>query len=137
MKHNGEKTSLRQIHPIYTQTQTMKKTLFLLLILFAFLQGFGQKTDNKPITTTFWVAGVCGMCEKTIEATLDTKGVLQADFSLTNNMLTVTYKPKKITESQLHQLLNEAGYDTEKSTCTEEQYARVHGCCKYRELEKH
>jgi len=115
----------------------MKKALFLILILIASNQVLAQKSDNKPVTTSFWVAGVCGMCEKTIEATLDTKGVLQADFSLTNNMLTVTYKPKKITESQLHQLLNEAGYDTEKSTCTEEQYARVHGCCKYRELEKH
>jgi hypothetical protein len=52
-------------------------------------------------------------------------------------MLTVTYKPKKITEIQIHGILNEAGYDTEKSTCSDEQYARVHGCCKYRELEKH
>jgi mercuric ion binding protein len=115
----------------------MKKAFLLLFILSVSICGFSQKADNKPVTTTFWVAGVCGMCEKTIEAALDTKGILKADFSLSNNMLTVTYKPKKISESKLHQLLNEVGYDTEKSTCTAEQYARVHGCCKYRELEKH
>lgn len=115
----------------------MKKAYIILLILSFSFRGFSQQSDKQPITATFWVAGVCGMCETAIEAALDTKGILKADFSLSNNMLTVTYKPKKISESQLHQLLNEAGYDTEKSTCTEEQYARVHGCCKYRELEKH
>jgi mercuric ion binding protein len=115
----------------------MKKAILILIILAGSICGYTQKTDNKPVTTSFWVAGVCGMCEQTIEAALDAKGVIKADFSLSNNLLTVTYKPKKISEQQLHVLLNEAGYDTEKSTCTDEQYARVHGCCKYRELEKH
>ena len=77
------------------------------------------------------------MCEKAIETAMDTKGVLKADFDLSKNQLTITYKPSKISEAQIHSLLNEAGYDTEKSTCSKEQYARVHGCCKYRELEKH
>jgi copper chaperone CopZ len=115
----------------------MKKVYFILILLTVTVSAFSQKTDNKPVTATFWVAGVCGMCEQTIEAALDTKGILKADFSLSNNILTVTYKPKKITEIQIHGILNEAGYDTEKSTCSDEQYARVHGCCKYRELEKH
>ena len=115
----------------------MKKVFILLLILTVTVSAFSQKTTKKPITSTFWVAGVCGMCEKTIEAALDAKGILKADFQLSDNQLTVTYKPSKISEAGIHTLLNEAGYDTEKSTCTEEQYARVHGCCKYRELKKH
>jgi mercuric ion binding protein len=115
----------------------MKKAFILLLICSLSVSAFSQKTDNKPVTTTFWVAGVCGMCEQTIEAALDAKGILKADFQLSINQLIVTYKPSKISETEIHTLLNEAGYDTEKSTCTEEQYARVHGCCKYRELEKH
>jgi copper chaperone CopZ len=115
----------------------MKKAFILLLICTLSVSAFSQKTDKKPVTATFWVAGVCGMCEQTIEAALDAKGILKADFQLSNNQLTVTYKPSKISETEIHTLLNEAGYDTEKSTCTEEQYARVHGCCKYRELEKH
>ena len=110
--------------------------LILATILFA-VNVHAKNPGKKPITSTFWVAGVCGMCEKTIEAALDAKGILKADFQLSDNQLTVTYKPSKISEAQIHTLLNEAGYDTEKSTCTEAQYARVHGCCKYRELEKH
>jgi copper chaperone CopZ len=117
--------------------QNMKKAYVLMLMLLSAAWGYSQTISNKPITTSFWVAGVCGMCEQTIESALDTKGILKADFSLSNNMLTITYKPKKISETQIHTLLNEVGYDTEKSICSAEQYARVHGCCKYRELEKH
>jgi copper chaperone CopZ len=91
----------------------------------------------RTITTSFNVSGICGLCETTIEKAMDVKGVVVADFNLENNVLTVTYKPKKITEDQLHALLNEVGYDTEKSKATEEQYAKTHDCCKYREQEKH
>jgi copper chaperone CopZ len=115
----------------------MKHISLIILNLFIALNLSGQKPSKSPVTTTFWVAGVCGMCEQTIEAALDAKGILKADFQLSNNQLTVTYKPSKISETDIHTRLNEAGYDTEKSTCTEVQYARVHGCCKYRELEKH
>lgn len=95
-------------------------------------------SQNKKVeTTTFWVAGVCGMCEETIEKAMDTKGIVNADYTLESNKLTVTYKPKKISLDRIHHLLNEAGYDTEKSICTDEQYGRVHGCCKYREMDKH
>ncbi len=98
-------------------------------------QSFAQA--SKTVTTTFWVAGICGLCEEVIEKTMDTKGVISADYNLEINQLTVTYKPSKVSEDHLHELLNEAGYDTEKKTCTEEQYSRVHSCCHYREEEKH
>lgn len=115
----------------------MKNFIFIILLFISANTLFAQKNSKAPITTSFWVAGVCGMCEKAIETSMDTKGVLKADFDLSKNQLTITYKPSKISEAQIHSLLNEAGYDTEKSTCSEAQYARVHGCCKYRELEKH
>jgi mercuric ion binding protein len=115
----------------------MKHISLIIISLSIALNLFAQSPSKTPVTTTFWVAGVCGMCEKAIETAMDTKGVLKADFDLSKNQLTITYKPSKISEAQIHSLLNEAGYDTEKSTCSEEQYARVHGCCKYRELEKH
>jgi len=104
---------------------------FALVALLSFSQ------TKKVETTTFWVAGVCGMCEETIEKAVDTKGVINADYNLENNKLTITYKPKKISLDQIHLLINDAGYDTEKSTCSDAQYDKVHGCCKYRELEKH
>jgi mercuric ion binding protein len=110
--------------------------IFSLVIAILSTQSINAQ-DKKVVTTKFWVAGVCGMCETTIEKTMDTKGVVTADYDLASNMLTVTYNSKKISEESLHKLLNEAGYDTEKSTCSDEQYKKVHGCCQYRELEKH
>lgn len=110
---------------------------FTLILAIGFISNTAFAQQKKVETTTFWVAGVCGMCEETIEKALDTKGIIQADYNLATNQLTVTYKTKKISLEQIHHLLNEAGYDTESSICTDEQYSRVHGCCKYRELDKH
>ena len=115
----------------------MKHITLTILIAFIAVRLSAQQPSKSPITTTFWVAGVCGMCEQTIEQALDVKGIISADFVLASNQLTITYKPNKISEGQIHSLLNEVGYDTEKSTCSDDQYKRVHGCCQYRELEKH
>jgi copper chaperone CopZ len=117
----------------------MKKIISILAISFVLcstLSSFGQKPP-KTVTTKFWVAGICGLCEETIEKVMDTKGVVAADYDLADNQLSITYKPSKISEERIHQILNEAGYDTEKSACTNEQYQRVHECCKYREMDKH
>ena len=113
------------------------KKIFFLTILFAMAFQCISAQSKKAETTAFWVAGICGRCESSIESAMDTKGVISADYDLDKEILTITYKPAKITLEQIHQLLNEIGYDTAKSKCTEEQYGRVHGCCKYREQSKH
>ena len=116
--------------------KNLSKYFIAVILTAAFSQPlFAQ--DKNVVTKTFWVAGVCGLCEEVIEKTMDTKGVVSADYVLETNQLTVTYKPAKISEERLHQLLNDAGYDTEKATASEEQYSRVHHCCRYREQEKH
>lgn len=116
----------------------MRIIIIFIAVSCLFVQNtVSAQSTNKTETITFWVNSVCGQCEKTIEKAMDTKGVVTADYDLDNQMLTVTYKTKKITEERLHELLNEVGYDTDKKKCTDEQYSRVHNCCKYRELEKH
>ena len=111
------------------------KNFSLLLLFFVLGTGslFAQK--QKPVTTSFWVAGACGMCKTTIESAVDVKGVLTANYDLANHRLTLTYKPDKISIDTIHRLLHEAGYDTEVGNCTEEQYNRVHQCCRYRDPE--
>ncbi len=111
------------------------KTLIVGCLISLSINGYSQ--SKKVETTTFWVAGICGMCEETIEGAMDAKGIISADYNLETNQLTVTYRPKKISLDQIHHLLNEVGYDTEKSICTDAQYSRVHGCCQYRQQEKH
>jgi periplasmic mercuric ion binding protein len=113
----------------------MKTTIYFFLILLFLSLGTNELSAQAkgPVTTSFWVGGVCGMCEKRIEKALDTKGVIKADYDLDNHTLTLTYNPKKISEDKIHQLLNAVGHDTEKSLASDEEYGNIHGCCKYRE----
>jgi len=110
----------------------MKSTL-LFALLFISTTAFAQ----KPIETQFEVSGVCGMCEDRIESALDVKGIKMADYDLDSHQLSLVYNPKHISEEEIHQLLNAAGHDTEKSKASDAQYDTVHDCCKYREDGNH
>ncbi|MFT5183055.1 MAG: mercuric ion binding protein [Flavobacteriales bacterium] len=103
----------------------------LALTLFMGLSTFAQK--SKPVSLEFEVGGVCDMCKKRIEKTMDIAGVVFAEYELDTHTLSLVYKPNKIDEEKIHELLNEAGHDTEKSKATDEQYDAIHNCCKYRE----
>lgn len=82
---------------------------------------------------TFGVAGLCGMCENRIEAAFDQKGIVTADYNLEIKQLRVVYKAKKWNEESLHKLATGVGHDTDKYKATDEAYANMHGCCKYRD----
>lgn len=110
----------------------MKKLIFSCLLL---VSGsvWGQSTE-----VTFWVDGVCGMCEKRIEtALLNTPGVRFADWSTETHQVKVAFNGKKLSEQRLHEVVAAAGHDTKKLRAKEEDYAKVHECCKYRELNAH
>lgn len=109
------------------------QSIGLICLLFIGVELHAQKT----IETSFEVKGICGMCEDRIEKAVDVKGIKMADYDLDSHILTIVYNSEKITEDQIHSLLNAVGHDTEKSVATDEQYDTVHGCCKYREHENH
>jgi len=116
----------------------MKNNNIIKSLLIAIAITFGIDAQaQKTIETSFRVDAVCEMCEARIEKAVDVKGVKSADYDLETHTLSIAYSPKTITEGQIHALLNEVGHDTEKSTCTDEQYDRLHGCCKYRTDEGH
>lgn len=113
------------------------KPIFSMLIVAAIVALsnplFAQ--SKKPVTTVFWVGGVCDMCKERIERAVDVPGVKSASYNLEKHELTVIYSPKKLNEEKLHELLNKAGHDTSKSPASDEAYSKVHSCCKYREHE--
>jgi copper chaperone CopZ len=108
----------------------------LLSKLFAFALLMGLSNSSlwaQKVEVTFWVDGVCGMCEDRIEtALLNTKGVWAAEWNTSSHLVTVVYNPKKIKELDLHQAVAAVGHDTKKVKATDAAYAKVHGCCKYR-----
>lgn len=109
------------------------KKLFIGLLLLVSGSALAQTSE-----VTFWVNGICGMCEKRIESALiNSSGVKFADWDLETLQVKVAYNSKKITEQKLHEILSGAGHDTQKVRAKDEDYAKVPGCCKYRTLEKH
>ena len=73
------------------------------------------------------------MCETRIEKALDVPGVIMAEWDVETKKAKVAYKTKVISEEQIHQLIANVGHDTDKIKATDEVYANIHGCCKYRE----
>jgi len=87
--------------------------------------------------TQFIVDGVCEMCKERIETALDVKGVVRAEWDEHTHKVTVVYNPKKIDIPEMHRLVQNAGHDTDCGKAPDEAYAKVHGCCKYREEPEH
>ena len=107
-------------------------TRFLLLSVVATMAITAQAQKAE---LTFGVSALCGMCENRIEAAFDQKGIVAADYNLETKQLHVVYKAKKWNEESLHKLATGVGHDTDKYKATDEQYANMHGCCKYRDVE--
>lgn len=107
------------------------KYILASLAIISAAAAFAQST--KPVTLEMWVGGTCDMCEERIEKVLDVKGILFADYTLKGHSLEVIFKPHKISEDEIHALLNSVGHDTKKSPATDKQYDGIHKCCKYRD----
>ncbi len=85
------------------------------------------------VTTTFYVDGVCGMCEERIEKAAKIKGVSSAEWDVDSHILTLTYNPKKVELIKVHKAIAGVGHDTKLVKATDEVYDNIHGCCKYRD----
>ena len=110
----------------------MKKLFFSLMLL---VSGSALAQTSE---VTFWVNGVCGMCEKRIESALiNSPGVKFADWDIETLQVKVVYNSKKLSEQKLHEIVAGVGHDTQKVRAKDEDYAKVNGCCKYRTLDKH
>lgn len=109
----------------------------LILIIFITLGAWGNLKAQSKVETKFMVSGVCGMCKDRIESALDVKGVTFVNWDKETSVCTVVYKPKKITEMQLHKIIAGAGHSTNLIEASDEDYNKINACCRYRELEKH
>ena len=109
------------------------KKLFIGLLLLVSGSALAQTSE-----VTFWVNGVCGMCEKSIESALiNSPGVKFADWDIETLQVKVVFNSKKLSEQKLHEIVAGVGHDTQKVRAKDEDYAKVNGCCKYRTLDKH
>ncbi|WP_295983229.1 heavy-metal-associated domain-containing protein [uncultured Algibacter sp.] len=110
----------------------MKKLLIIALMLTGTLT-FAQ---NKNAKASMEVDGICGMCKARIEkACLNTKGVKFAQWSIDTHELNLIYDARKTDMETIEKQVLAAGHDTKNVKATDEAYATVHACCKYRDEE--
>jgi len=87
---------------------------------------------KKILKTSFWVNGICEMCQKRIQkAALKTKGVKMANWNIKTKILSVVYNDKKCSVDNIKQNIASAGHDTIGFTATDEAYKNLHECCHY------
>lgn len=111
----------------------MKKILFILAV-FTFTASYAQKEEDPIKETTFKVEGVCGMCEKRIEnAALRTKGVKLAEWDKESKDLKVVYNSKKVELKAIQNAVSSDGHDTPETKADSTSYAKLPGCCRYRD----
>ena len=72
------------------------------------------------------------MCEDRIVGALDVPGVRAVEWDQFKKKAMVVYKPKKISEERIQQLVADAGHDTDLYTATDEAYNGLAECCLYR-----
>ncbi|NCF95569.1 MAG: ATPase [Bacteroidetes bacterium] len=105
-------------------------SLLFAVLMMASLQSFGQ----KKVEIRFEVDGICGMCETRIEkALLETPGVWAAEWDKASHEVFVVYKPKKVSEMELHRAVAAVGHDTKKVKAKSEIYHALNDCCKYKD----
>lgn len=109
------------------------KKLVIIALMFAAVASFGQ---NKNAKATIEVDGVCGMCKTRIEkACFKTKGVKSANWSIETHKLKLVYNENKTNMEVIKKNILAVGHDVEDMKASDEAYARIHGCCKYRDEE--
>jgi mercuric ion binding protein len=97
--------------------------------------GSSEDTNDSSESmskTEFKVYGNCGMCETTIEGSLNGQdGIGKADWDKETKLITVTYNPETIDEDKIKAKIAEVGYDTDSHRAKESVYSKLPGCCQY------
>ncbi|MCF7567587.1 heavy-metal-associated domain-containing protein [Sabulilitoribacter arenilitoris] len=110
----------------------MKKIMILALMLI----GTTTFAQNKNQKASLEVNGVCMMCKNRIEkACLVSKGVKFADWNVKTHELKLIYDARKTDLKIIQKTITGVGHDTKELKATDEAYAKVHPCCKYRDVD--
>lgn len=106
----------------------------IVLVIIALFLGTGLYAQNKNAKATIEVDGVCGMCKERIEkASIKTKGVKSAVWSLKTHELSLIFDERKTDLTAIQQNIAAVGHDTKDVVATDEAYNSVHPCCMYRD----
>jgi len=94
--------------------------------------GNSSHKNMKLKTAEFKVYGNCGMCEKTIEGSLnDVEGIDEADWDKETKLISITFDSLRLNEEELKSKIATVGYDTDSKRASDKVYYSLPGCCQY------
>jgi len=112
----------------------MKKLLLILLVAFTAMSVQAQEKKNKNAKHEIEVYGNCDMCKKRIEkAAYSVAGVKSAVWHQDHQDMHLIIDENKCTVEDIKKAVAAAGHDTENVKAKDEEYAKLHSCCQYRD----
>lgn len=109
------------------------KYIVLLIFMIGSASMFAQDRNAKA---SFHVDGVCMMCKDRIEkAGITSKGVKFANWNLETQELQLIFNETKTDLKTIQSNILQAGHDLDSLKASDEAYARLDACCKYRDPE--
>lgn len=103
-----------------------------MMLLFVALSSQAQEQKNKNAKHNIEVNGNCDMCKKRIEkAAFSVKGVKSADWHIDDHILYLIINEERCSVTEVKQAIIKVGHDTEDLKATNEDYDKLHGCCRY------
>ena len=110
----------------------MKNSILVAMLLFVALSSQAQEQKNKNAKHNIEVNGNCDMCKKRIEkAAFSVKGVKSADWHIDDHILYLIINEEKCSVTEVKQAIIKVGHDAEDLKATNEDYDKLHGCCRY------
>lgn len=108
--------------------------LFFGIIFSLNIQAQEAEKTKKTVETTIAVKGVCNMCKNRIEeAAMRVNGVKFANWDKKTQELTVVYKSKKASETDIHKAVAAKGHETVMVEADSVAYKKLPGCCLYKD----
>ena len=110
----------------------MKKLVLVMLVLFLGVSLQAQEKKNKNAKAEIEVKGNCDQCKKRIEkAAYTVKGVKSAVWHQDHQDLHLIIDETKCSLDDVRAAVAKSGHDTDKVKATDEDYNKLHHCCKY------
>jgi copper chaperone CopZ len=113
----------------------MNKVLLIAFLGLISNLSFGQQ--KKVETVTIQTSISCDHCKKCescglniYEHVIKNKGIKSVKIEDEINLITVKYKPKKITVAEIENAIAKAGFDANDTKADPEGYENLDSCCK-------
>ncbi len=112
-------------------------TRICISLLFVLAVGVGKaqaQTSTVEIKTKIYCShcSQCETCGQRFDAELYKLNGLKS-FTITGNVIKVSFNPKKITIEKIRECIANCGYDADEVKATEAGLASLDGCCRKKE----